>query len=79
MLLLPKNKTTTKLLINIILLYSPKKNKAKLLPEYSTLYPLTNSYSASGKSNGCLFVSAIILIKNNMNKGHIPHKLDPTS
>jgi len=28
------------------------------MAEYSTLYPETSSASASGKSKGCLFVSA---------------------
>jgi len=51
--------------------YSPKKNKAKAIPEYSTLYPDTNSASASGRSKGCRFVSAkadtknLLLIGNN--------------
>jgi len=34
-----------------------------MIEEYSTLYPATNSASASGKSNGALFVSASIEIK----------------
>lgn len=53
--------------IAIILAYSAKKNKAKLIPEYSTLYPETNSASASGKSKGALFVSASAEIKNKIN------------
>jgi len=47
----------------IMLPYSPKKNIAKVMEEYSTLYPATNSASASGRSNGVRFVSAIIEIK----------------
>ncbi len=39
------------------------KKKANPNPEYSTLYPETNSASASGKSNGGLFVSANAEIK----------------
>lgn len=54
----PKNTITIKKLIKIIFEYSAKKNSAKLIEEYSTLYPETNSASASGKSNGGLFVSA---------------------
>jgi len=34
--------------INIILLYSAKKKNVKPIEEYSTLYPDTNSDSASG-------------------------------
>jgi hypothetical protein len=53
-----------------MLLYSAKKNKAKLIAEYSTLYPETNSASASGKSKGCLFVSAKAHIKKIINIGN---------
>jgi hypothetical protein len=45
-----------------------------MMAEYSTLYPATNSASASGKSNGTLFVSAKIEIKKMIeigNKGKI--------
>jgi hypothetical protein len=44
--------------------YSAKKNIAKIIEEYSTLYPATNSASASGRSNGVRFVSAIDDTKN---------------
>jgi len=46
-----------------MLLYSAKKNKAKVIDEYSTLNPATSSASASGKSNGARFVSASSEIK----------------
>jgi hypothetical protein len=62
--------------ISNILLYSPKKNIAKIIDEYSTLYPATSSASASGKSNGARFVSANIEIKNIIahgNKGKTNH------
>jgi hypothetical protein len=49
--------------IKSILLYSPKKNMAKIIEEYSTLYPATNSASASGRSNGARLVSANIETK----------------
>jgi hypothetical protein len=52
--------------------YSPKKNNAKPIAEYSTLYPETNSASASGKSKGWRFVSAkaeILKTKNIGNNG----------
>lgn len=48
-----------------IFAYSAKKNNAKPIEEYSTLYPETNSASASGKSKGALLVSAKAEIKNN--------------
>jgi hypothetical protein len=66
----PKNKIEAKALIKSILAYSPKKNKAKVIAEYSTLYPDTNSASASGKSKGCLFVSASIETQNIINIGN---------
>jgi hypothetical protein len=60
----PIKTKVVKIHIAIIEPYSAKKNKAKPILEYSTLKPETNSDSASGKSNGALFVSAKILIKN---------------
>lgn len=73
----PKKSNTNKVDIKIILLYSAKKNKAKEMPPYSTLYPETSSASASGKSKGARFVSAtmdIKKIKNNGKKGIINQK-----
>jgi hypothetical protein len=64
----PKNNITIKLDINIIYEYSAKKKKAKVNEEYSTLYPDTNSDSASGRSKGNLLVSAKTHIKNNINE-----------
>lgn len=54
----PKNKMVIMADIKSILLYSPKKNMAKIIEEYSTLYPATSSASASGRSKGARFVSA---------------------
>ncbi len=56
-------------MINIEL-YSPKKNIANVIEEYSTLYPATSSASASGKSKGVLFVSANIDIKKTIKQGN---------
>jgi hypothetical protein len=47
------------------------------MEEYSTLYPATNSASASGKSNGALFVSANIDIKNITIHGNNGKKYQP--
>ena len=66
----PKNNIETKALIKSILAYSPKKNKAKVIAEYSTLYPETNSASASGRSKGCRFVSASIETQKIINIGN---------
>lgn len=74
----PQKRITLVLLIISILAYSPKEKRAKLIPEYSTLYPETNSASASGKSKGCLLVSAKEQIKKIIAKNgkkipnHIP-------
>jgi len=65
----PKNNNVVTDEIKIILLYSAKKNKANPIAEYSTLYPDTNSASASGRSKGCRFVSANAQIKNKKNIG----------
>jgi len=72
----PKNKILFKDDIKIIFAYSPIKKKAKPTDEYSTLYPDTNSASASGKSKGWRLVSATEEIKNNKKigkKGIINH------
>lgn len=70
----PKNKILFRLDISNMLLYSPRKNMANVIDEYSTLYPATNSASASGKSNGARLVSAkdeIKKISANGNNGKI--------
>ena len=55
----PPRKTTEATILTInIFAYSLKKNIAHLNPEYSVIHPATNSDSASGISNGVLFVSA---------------------
>jgi hypothetical protein len=61
----------------IMLPYSAKKNMAKMIDEYSTLYPATSSASASGRSNGVLFVSATIEIRKIRARG-ISGKINQT-
>jgi hypothetical protein len=65
----PRNITTVNILIKIIDPYSARKNNAKPILAYSTLKPLTNSDSASGKSKGARLVSAKIEIKNIKKRG----------
>ena len=72
----PQNKRTTKHDIKNIFEYSAKKKNAKVTLEYSVEYPATNSASASGKSNGCRFVSAKITIKNISSMGNNGNKLE---
>jgi hypothetical protein len=50
--------------------YSPKKNNANVIEEYSVLYPETNSASASGKSKGARLVSAKAVMKKINNNGY---------
>jgi len=59
-----------KIQIKTILAYSAKKKKTKIAAECSVMNPETNSDSASAKSNGALFVSAIHPIKNIINIGN---------
>lgn len=73
----PKKKVTVKEDISIILQYSPKKNKAKPIEEYSTLNPATSSASASGKSNGARLVSASIEIQKILATGSNGKKNHP--
>lgn len=66
----PKNNIVVIVDINIIWEYSPRKNIANVIAEYSTLYPDTNSDSPSVKSNGARFVSANADTTNIINAGN---------
>jgi len=70
----PKKKILVNIHINNILPYSAKKKNTNITAACSVIKPLTNSDSASAKSKGALFVSAIApikKIKNIGNKGKI--------
>src|SRR5262252_280098 len=54
----PKNMTTVSALISIMFMYSARKNIAKLMPEYSIMWPATISDSPSTTSKGARLVSA---------------------
>jgi hypothetical protein len=73
-----KNSVIINAKINI-LPYSPRKNKAKVILEYSTLKPATNSASASGRSNGVRLVSANIEIKKATKSGAKANSNQPAS
>ena len=64
----PKNRVTIMAEAEIIAAYSPRKKRAKRMPEYSVWYPPTSSVSASGKSNGSRFVSANAEIRKTRNE-----------
>src|SRR3978361_1994861 len=66
----PRNRIVVSALIRIMLAYSPRKNSAKLIAEYSTKKPATISDSPSGRSNGDRLVSASVEMKNTMNIGN---------
>jgi hypothetical protein len=53
-----------------MLAYSAKKKNTNITAACSVIKPLTNSDSASAKSKGALFVSAIEPIKKIINKGN---------
>src|SRR5467141_3039780 len=54
----PKNITTVSALMRIMFMYSARKNSAKVMPEYSTMWPATISDSPSTTSKGARLVSA---------------------
>src|ERR1700712_3059075 len=66
----PRNRMVVMALIRNMFAYSPRKNSAKLIDEYSTKNPATISDSPSGKSNGERLVSASAEMKNTMNIGN---------
>lgn len=66
----PRKKMALNPDLKIILLYSARKKRAKPLAEYSTLYPDTNSASASGRSKGCRLVSANVVTKKTIKTGN---------
>lgn len=65
----PRNRMAVNVDINTILQYSAKKKNTKIIPLCSVKNPLTNSLSASGRSNGVRLVSAKAEIKNIINNG----------
>src|ERR1700753_470631 len=66
----PKNKIPVNIHIKTILAYSAKKKNTNIAAECSVMKPETNSDSASAKSKGALFVSAIHPTKNIINIGN---------
>src|SRR3712207_5795655 len=58
----PRNRIVVSADIRIMFAYSPRKNRAKDIEEYSTKKPATSSLSPSGRSKGARFVSARVQI-----------------
>ncbi len=65
----PRNMTVASADTRIMLAYSPRKNSAKGMPEYSTWNPATISDSPSATSNGARLVSATPEMKYTRNMG----------
>src|SRR2546421_13088025 len=59
----PKNMIAQSALISHMFMYSAMKNSAKVMPEYSTMWPATISDSPSTTSKGARLVSATPLTK----------------
>src|SRR6476660_6403264 len=59
----PKNRVTVSAEMMNTLTYSAKKKKPKRMPEYSVAKPATISESASVRSNGVRFASAVAAMK----------------
>src|SRR5882757_5366213 len=74
----PRNRIVVMALMRIMLAYSPRKNSAKLIAEYSTKKPATISDSPSGRSNGERLVSASAEMKNTTNIGNSGSQYQPS-
>src|ERR1700710_1385906 len=66
----PRNRIDVIALMRIMLAYSPRKNRPKLMELYSTKKPATISDSPSARSNGARLVSASAEMKKMMNIGN---------
>src|SRR5580658_10554430 len=66
----PRNRIDVIALIRIMLAYSPRKNRPKLIELYSTKKPATISDSPSARSNGARLHSASAEMKKMMNIGN---------
>src|SRR5258708_25547171 len=66
----PRNNMDVIALMRIMLAYSPRKNRPKLMELYSTKKPATISDSPSARSNGARLVSARAEMKKMMNIGN---------
>src|SRR3982074_2598306 len=65
----PRNMTVASADTRIMLAYSPRKNRAKGMPEDSTWHPPTISHSPPAPSNGARLVWAIPEMKYTRNMG----------
>src|SRR4028118_2105631 len=65
----PRNRMVPSAHMVMMATYSPSMNMRNGVEEYSTMYPATSSDSASGRSKGGRFVSAMAEMKNTTHIG----------
>src|ERR687894_1058447 len=73
----PRNRIVPRAHIPMMATYSPSMNRRKGVEEYSTMKPATSSDSASGRSKGGRFVSAIAEMKKITNIGNRGSQYQP--
>src|SRR3979409_211393 len=75
----PRNMPVASADTRIMLAYSPRKKRAKGMPEYSTWNPATISDSPSATSNGARLVSATPEMKYTRNMGNSQNQFQASS
>src|SRR5919112_548879 len=73
----PRKRIVPRAHIPMMATYSPSMNRRNGVEEYSTMNPATSSDSASGRSNGGRFVSAMAEMKNTTNIGNSHSQYQP--
>src|SRR5918998_4312982 len=73
----PRNRIVPRAHMPMMATYSPSMKSRNGVEEYSTMNPATSSDSASGRSNGGRFVSAIAEMKNTTNMGNSHSQYQP--
>src|SRR5918995_6813339 len=73
----PRNRMVPSAHMPMMATYSPSMNRRKGVEEYSTMNPATSSDSASGRSKGGRFVSAMAEMKNTTNIGKSGSQYQP--
>src|SRR5215212_10900638 len=75
----PRNRIVPRAHMPMMATYSPSMKSRNGVEEYSTMNPATSSDSASGRSKGGRFVSAMAEIKNTTNMGKSQSQYQPRS
>src|SRR5919112_6842948 len=74
----PRKRIVPRAHIPMMATYSPSMNSRNGVEEYSTMNPATSSDSASGRSKGGRFVSAMAEMKNTTNIGNSHSQYQPS-